>query len=274
MRFVPRFLADGRAVALDGYIHRVNDSVIRRTLPVPSASATMGGSAEFRQGPFAFRHEEGADPVVSFRSSSVRTWHERRDVGDGSAGATHTVRSVSRIEGLSVGDRLSLDRAVASLEATYTTGDAEPAIKPVDAGLDGLVIDGVRFTVTLNTEPAARYCTCREFHDASAHDEEFKQTNGHRLLSLRGDANGSPAKGCFVYSVVERLDWDGALPAGAEVDQDSHVIVWPDFGKIILGEMLIADYSRRLTMLRLELGSPLEGSLSAADIQSGGQGLP
>ena len=44
MKFVPRVITDGRAVALGGYIHRVNENVIRRNLSVPSASASFGGN--------------------------------------------------------------------------------------------------------------------------------------------------------------------------------------------------------------------------------------
>jgi hypothetical protein len=274
MRFVPRFIADGRAVALDGYIHRVRDSVIRRSLPIPSASATVGGAAESRQGPYEFRHEPDAEPVVSFAGSSIRTWHDRAAPPDGRADSAHTVHATSRIDGLAVGGRLFLDRASAYLKATYRDGDAQPAIAPEEATLEGLVIDGVRFTVTLNTEPVAAHATCQSFHEASENDPAFRNAYGHRVLSLRGHSDDGPGKGCFVCSLVERIEWDGSLPEGAEVDEQSHVIVWPDFGKIVLGEMLIADFNRRLTMLRLELGSPLEGSLSAADIQSGGQGLP
>ena len=44
----------------------------------------------------------------------------------------------------------------------------------------------------------------------------------------------------------------------------------PDFGKIFFGELLIADMSRRLTMMRLDLGSPLGGSLACGEVQSNG----
>jgi hypothetical protein len=274
MRFVPRFIADGRAVALDGYIHRVNENVIRRNVPIPSASATLGGLSEAQQGPYDFRHASDGDPVVSVGSSSIKTWHDREDAPDAGSGPTHTVHSTSSVEGLSVGQRLFVERANAHLKAVYRSGDAQPTITPVEARLEGLVIDGVRFTVTLDLEPATSFGTCDEFHQASMQDSRFQDTYGRRVLSLREPSGTTPGKGCFVCSLVDRIEWDGALPPGAEVDEESHVIVWPDFGKVILGEMLISDYSRRLTMVRLELGSPLEGSVSAADVQSGGQGLP
>ncbi len=53
MKFVPRVITDGRAVALGGYVHRVNDNVIRHNLAVPSASASFGGMSDMKPGPYA-----------------------------------------------------------------------------------------------------------------------------------------------------------------------------------------------------------------------------
>ena len=275
MKFVPRVLTDGRAVALGGYIHRVNDSVIRRNLSMPSASASLGGSSESNDGPFTFSPTEANDEVVSYASAAMKTWHERADSGNGADGETDTVHATSSISRVSVGKRLFLDHASAYLKTVYHAGDAQPTITPVDARLNGLVIDGVRFTVRLGTEPVARYGTCDQFHHACLHDTSFKEAHGNQVLSLRDGLPGGPAgKACFVYSLVDRISWEGKLPEGAEVSEDSHVIVWPDFGTVILGEMLISDFSRRLTMMRLELGSPLQARMAITDVESSGQGLP
>ena len=275
MKFIPRFLTDGHAVALGGYIHRVNDNVIRRNLQIPPAFAAFGGSTESRQGAYRLSQDPDSDAVVSCASSWSRAWHEREDGNGTGAAPTHTVHAKSIVEGLEVDKRLFVDRATAYLKTVYHEGDAQPTVTPMEAELGGFVLDGVRFTVTLDAEAVTTFGTCDQFHHACLHDADFRQKVANRVLSLREPSRDAPSpKGCFVYSLVERIQWDGPLPAGAEVDEDSHVIVWPDFGKIILGEMLISDFNRRLTMMRLELGSPLEGSLGAADVQSGGQSLP
>jgi hypothetical protein len=273
MRFVPRVITDGRAVALGGYIHRVNDKVIRRNLAVPSASASFGGNSDLKPGPFTFSPDDGDDKVVSFGDAEMKTWHQRED-GNGK-GPIQTVHSKSSITDLSVGNRLFLARASAYLKSVFQDGDSQPAITPVEASLEGLVIDGVRFNVKIGTDTVTNLATCHQLHHAAKHDKHFKDTQERtRLLSLWDAADGRTAKGCFVYSIVERIEWDGTLPKGAEVSEDSNVIVWPDFGKVVLGEMLIMHFNRRLTMMRLALGSPLEGSMDIADVQSGGQDLP
>jgi hypothetical protein len=271
LKFVPRVIADGSAVALGGYIHRVNNNVIRRNLQVPSASATFGGLSDLKPGPFAFSSDDG-EKVVSCGDAEVKTWHQRED-GNGK-GPIQTVHSKSSITDFSVGGRLFLARASAYLKSVYEEGDPQPTITPVEASVEGLVIDGVRFKVTIDAETVTNLATCHQFHHIAQHDKHFKDTQGRRLLSLWDAADGRTAKGCFVYSLVERIAWDGKLPKGADVSTDSNVIVWPDFGKVVLGEMLISHFNRRLTMIRLELGSPLEGSLEAVDVQTSGQGLP
>lgn len=273
MKFIPRFLSDGHAVALGGYIHRVKDDVVRRNVTIPPASAAASGSFESKNGPYRLSQEPDSDPVVSCRSSWARAWHDREDGNGG--GITHTVHAKSIVEGLEVDNRLFVDRANAYLKTVYHPGDAQPTVTPMEAELDGFVLDGVRFNVTLDPQPVTTFGTCSDFHHACMHDAHFRDKIAKRVMSLREPTSDAPSpRGCFVYSLVERIEWDGQLPAGADVDEDSHVIVWPDFGKIILGEMLISDFNRRLTMMRLELGSPLEGSLAAADVQSGAQGLP
>jgi hypothetical protein len=272
MKFVPRVITDGSAVALGGYIHRVNDKIIRRNLQVPSASTSFGGMSDLKPGPFAFAPDDGDDKVVSFGDADVKTWHQRED-GNGK-GPIQTVHSKSSISDLSIGGRLFLTRASAYLKSVYQDGDSQPTITPVEASIEGLVIDGVRFNVKIGAETVTNLATCHQFHHAAEHDKHFKATQGSRLLSLWDAADGRTAKGCFVYSLVERIEWDGKLPKGADVSEDSNVIVWPDFGKVVLGEMLISHFNRRMTMMRLELGSPLEASVEAIDVQTSTQDLP
>ena len=275
MKFIPRVLTDGRAVALGGYIHRVNKDIVRETLAVPSASSSFGGSSEWKPKTFRSSAVRDGKRVVSCGSAVVKAWHDRPRVPAAGSSPEQTVHAQSSIERLAVGNRLFLERAGAHLKTVYRSGDGQPTITPLKAQITGLVIDGVRFTVSVSTKSIASFGTCDQFHRACQHGEHFHETHGKRFLSFRdGQRDGQAAKDCSVYSLVDRITWKGKLPEGAEVSEDSHVIVWPDFGKVILGEMLISDFSRRLTMVRLELGSPIEARLSIADVQSGGQGLP
>jgi hypothetical protein len=57
---------------------------------------------------------------------------------------------------------------------------------------------------------------------------------------------------------------EGRLPDGASIEDNGYIINWPAFGKIILGEILIGPYVRRVTLVRLkhsdtEIGSGCSG---------------
>jgi hypothetical protein len=51
---------------------------------------------------------------------------------------------------------------------------------------------------------------------------------------------------------------------------DGHTIVWTGFGRIILGEVHVKGHERRLTMVRLAMGSDAGGTGAAGDGQSNG----
>jgi hypothetical protein len=48
----------------------------------------------------------------------------------------------------------------------------------------------------------------------------------------------------------------------------------PNFGKIYFGELYITGDSRRLTMVRFQLGSPYGGEVVAAEGESNGSHFP
>lgn len=53
-----------------------------------------------------------------------------------------------------------------------------------------------------------------------------------------------------------------------------NLIVWKEVGIVYLGELLISDFSHRLTMLRVEFGCPDKGSFCAGDVESVGHTVP
>ena len=64
-------------------------------------------------------------------------------------------------------------------------------------------------------------------------------------------------------SIVQEIRWDGPPHPTATIHD--HVVDVPDFGKIYFGEMFIKGESRRLTMVRFQLGSPSGGEVAAAE---------
>ncbi len=80
------------------------------------------------------------------------------------------------------------------------------------------------------------------------------------------------ANGTVKCSIVQEIRWDG--PAHPTATIHDHVVHVPDFGKIYFGEMFIKGDSRRLTMVRFQLGSPDGGEVAAAEGETNGDPWP
>lgn len=79
-------------------------------------------------------------------------------------------------------------------------------------------------------------------------------------------------KGVIVASTVRKLALVGEPDPRIQIE--GHTIHWDDFGWIILGEILISKQYRRLTMVRLELGSLVGGRLAIGETETDGHTLP
>ena len=54
-------------------------------------------------------------------------------------------------------------------------------------------------------------------------------------------------------TIVKSIRWDGKPFPKSEIHDN--MVVLPTFGRVFFGELLISEYSRRLTMVRMALGS-------------------
>jgi hypothetical protein len=131
--------------------------------------------------------------------------------------------------------------------------------------------------VELNPTPFQQYDTLAKLLVA-ADDPAFVAESGNALF-MRTEREGGPPtpprgrliqSGGFIYgTIVKSIRWDGPeFPQSRIVDNS--VVLEPDFGRVFFGELLISDYSRRLTMVRFALGSDSGGSASAGEGCSNG----
>jgi hypothetical protein len=72
-------------------------------------------------------------------------------------------------------------------------------------------------------------------------------------------------------TVVKPLKWKGREFPGSAFDPErSNSVSIPGFGRVFFGEITITPQSRRLTMVRLDLGSPIGGDCACADFMDNG----
>ena len=104
-------------------------------------------------------------------------------------------------------------------------------------------------------------------HKSASAQSHWPDWLKHRLVS-KNPSKALEERGSALCSVVQHVKAEAPLATYA------HVIHIPDFGNLFLGELLVSRSSYHLTMVRAELGSMAEGSLSFAAASSNGRTIP
>jgi hypothetical protein len=194
--------------------------------------------------------------------------------------ATTNVNAEVREIVVGVKPQLTVARLHAALGSRSPAGSGEPGIRlGDDSVVEGVAIDGHKLVVELNAPVFQTYDTHSKLRTA-ADDPAFVSEHGDSLL-MKSAFGGRPApptgrlvegRAGIHATVVKSVRWDGEPYPGAQIDH--HVVTVPNFGRIFFGEILITAEARRLTMLRLELGSPDGGDAAFAEVESNGTWSP
>jgi hypothetical protein len=104
-------------------------------------------------------------------------------------------------------------------------------------------------------------------------DDAFFKRYGHRFQKSEKEQPKPPAGkrqipecgGYIVTTIVSEIQTKH--PKAVVKD---NVITLNGFGRIFLGELLITSVSRRLTLVRLNLGSPDKGDIACSEVESNG----
>jgi len=240
-----RFLFHSEAYALTGRFTLPFEEVI----PV-QAMATLpmtGGYGSVQVENFDFRH------MVSFRraTASVSGGQSKQD-RDGRG--PYVSRSTIEIEGFNVLGMVTAGKIFATVSTSIPFSGEEASLY-VQAGFEDLRIAGEPVKLELDSEYFNR------FPQWSALTAEVTKSAPKGLSlpvgsSFRNDVLGftlarNSVRGCKATEIVV-----------------------PNFGTISLAELFISPYSRRISMIRIELGCPEEGRLEAGGTGGNGVGWP
>jgi hypothetical protein len=279
-----RYIFRGNAAAFGGQIVRPNEFLIEAhgasSLPV------TGGRSQTRVGP--------PQPNEFFRVDSAETVAEgffedrggfrASTEGQGEQDALVAITNVRvHVKGFQLGNkfRLVVDEMQAELNSRSPRASGQPSVRIGKVALDGVSINGHKLRVKLDSSPFDRLDTHAKVLTA-ADDPAFVRESGDALF-MRTPRDGAPpppptgrliqADGRIYATIVKSIEWDGDPFPGSRID-GNRVIIEPDFGVLYFGELLISEYSRRLTMVRAALGSEGGGSASGGDAESNGTWSP
>ena len=278
-----RFLFRGSALALGGRIRRPD-------LPIQSQAAALTGVS----GGISRNRTTGAKfgDIVSYASADSEVQADYQDPA-AAVKFTHgnhaqnrlptrtTVRTsltgVAIINADATTRRsLTCAKLSAQMVSTWPGSQGQTSFSGISAAVDGLKLDTFDVDVAFTPEMFADRDTRGKLEHAYESSDTFRRVYDRFFFRPAGKdipSSQMPESGGLTYcTIVSRISWRGAPNPNARIE--GHKIVFKDFGTIYFGELFVSEFSRRLTLMRVELGSPCGGSLDFAEVETDGHGYP
>jgi hypothetical protein len=289
-----RFIFHGNAVAFGAHIRRPRDFQIKAV--ASSDLPVTGGLAEASAGPL--NHEN----IISFTSASSSA---HGDFADSRRAVDFTHGNFSENE---LSTQTFCDARENGLKITVVQDQAPDVGKPftfaaetlharlesasdrrtpiafrgLEATITGVSINGLQLIVTT----APQVCTQHETYDklvkAYQDDSNFRKQFGHMFYPTGHEKTGvgailtkpsiPGAGGLIVGTVVSSMQWANQAPVGGAIQGNK--LTFEGVGSFYFGEIIYQQNTRRLTLLRFQLGSPVGGEGAACDVGSNGEGWP
>jgi hypothetical protein len=224
--------------------------------------------------------------LVSYRSAHTYVSGIQTDDG------THTVASCT-IEGLNILDVITADAIVGRLSSKHGES-GQPEIITLGSTFVNLKIAGHPVQVDLENDLFTAHPTYEKLvghFDPQGKPAKAKAKSPAKFRYTWGQTNEQPspqldkgmliptgadshlANGILHTSLVKQVRPVGSNNSAEELPY-AYAIQIPHVGRIYLGEVFVSADTKRLTMLRVELGSPVVGTIAAAAPVGGGGWFP
>lgn len=264
MEIARRFLFHGHACAYSGRLYRPKDI----TIPSPaSAALSITGGVSFAEGkrqrfpPFMTVGKCSASAKGQFddRKRAVEMTHGRL----GEDALTSSTVCAATVEDIELDEkRFRVKYLNAVLQASSPSKGNEPGIRlGRQTVIRGVSMDGHELAVTLDVS---------RFQSADSFDAILKTG---RTSVKKGEGPILQNHGDVLYTTIVRgMKWVGKAHPTAVID--GHELYVPGFGRVYFGELVVDRSSRRLTLVRAHLGSPIGLRVGFGDVGSNGSWYP
>jgi hypothetical protein len=281
MELERRFVFRGNAAAVGGQIYRPDDLIV--DTGGASSLTVVGGISRGSLGPTRF----GKYGSLGAAKTQARGVFTNRDQAEALTNHQLKARDVPtktnvevEVTEIEVGLKqlqpvLRVKRVLAALDGVSPRGDEDPAIRTRNVDVTGVRIDDFVLDVEVDRQHFETHDTYAKLMAAS---DASRDAGGEERFIFRPTRPDLPpqarpqAEYPFYSSVVRRLKWRDREFPGSKID--GHSVQIPELGTIYFGEIFVSSFSRRLTMLRLDLGSPVGGFLAFAEIETNGIWYP
>ena len=240
----------GHAIGAAARFHRLYDTQnLNHVVPTLGSSVVpvSGGRSDSHVDPYSYEVDT-PQKCCLLSVQRVDTRAEGRD-----ANGVFETEVNAEVVGLSVVGKLYCD-LVRMHMLTSRPVDGKPTVTTVGNRIDGLRLGKVQAIVTIDEDPLVNACDADRF--------AVYHTGACRPLAKFGEYWRS--------TIVREIQLVGSEVDKQGMDVQGNVIVWKGFGRIILGEIHVKAHERRLSLVRLEMGSDAGGSGGAGEGQSNG----
>jgi hypothetical protein len=271
---VPRFLYHAQAAGVSGQITRP----FYESLPVqaPSALPSGGGYSSGRKKNVRIREVLNVGVV---RTQATGSYQKETD--------SHTTESFATTEQFNVSGIVTADVITASLRSTHPARkDEQPSFSLAGTLITNLRIAGreilLKSYVDLFSELSKHEDIINRYESGSDPDfrnemqdtgmfgkkEEMKDSRLHRFFPWCHHAPSQTLphhRGATVLPLFKVLN-----PSEPGFTVHGNVVYVEDFGRIQIGQLVVEAYERRVTMLHVNLGSPVDGDIESCSIIANG----
>jgi hypothetical protein len=224
----------------------------RLTRPIAQQIEVLAGASLPLSGGHGRAHAENfqIDQLVSVKKAYS---HVSGTQGEDKMHNSHTTVV---LEGLNILEMVTADRVVARLTSEHDPKEREGHIIAVGTKFENLLVAGCPVEVEFD-------------HELFLKNKTYAALSKNVAALKKSGRMAEESNGVILCSLVKTLKID--CPG---VTVQGHVITVEHFGKIFVGEVLAEPGFKRLSMMRLQLGSPHEGLLNTAEASINGEPWP
>lgn len=273
MEIDKRFVFSGHAIGAAAHFHRLDDlDKLDHVIPTLGSGAIppVGGRSHHKVTNQVFVVEQPRKRTLLSADHAEATAHGRQIDDNHYATEIHAL-----VRGLSILEKFHLALAEFRQKSTYDVETRQSNILTSECKLEGLRLGNVTVKVELDEEPFA-VCGTRQVlreHYAKQSDA-YRREHGWRFHTQAGENSVADYNGRYFGTLVKKIELDGPEDELKNMTVDGYSIKWNGFGRIFLGEVVISDKDRYVTIARLKMGSDAAGLASIAGGQTNSTTVP
>lgn len=270
MIFKPRFIFRGNAFGLGGQIREPYMPYFE--VQAASSLPTVGGLSRAEAKGRDFSKLLSFGHAKTEASGGVRRERDPKN---------NTTIVQAEVFDLLVEGRFSVERTIMSMRSYEQHGDEFPHMIPEQTAIDGITIDGCKVEVVLDPEPFVSAPTKRDVREKYRKDSRWRKEHAKKFYRPEeckfGDDDVFESKGLILATIVKEIivhHDENCRNHSGKLEVADNTIKVPNFGTAFFGELIISDYDRRLSAIRMQLGSPMQADLEACGLESNGGFMP